>query len=217
MDIGSRTRLLAERLGLTGRQVFFNETWVPYTERQNWLLDADCGVTTHYEHVETTFAFRTRVLDYLWAGLPIVTTDGDAFAELVRTERLGIVVPAQDPDALADALERVLYDADFAAAAMQRIAAVAERFTWETVLAPLVAFCRDPKPAVDRLPGAAPLVLNRPLRITETIRKDLGLVKSYLDTGGPKELTRRAAGRVRRLTRERFNRDSGDNGDNGHG
>jgi GT2 family glycosyltransferase/glycosyltransferase involved in cell wall biosynthesis len=210
MDIGSRTRLLAERLGLTGRQVFFNETWVPYTERQNWLLDADCGVTTHYEHVETTFAFRTRVLDYLWSGLPIVTTDGDAFAELVRAERLGVVVPAEDPDALADALEKVLYDADFAAAARERIAAVAQRFTWETVLAPLVAFCRDPKPATDRLPGAAPLVPNRPLRITESLRKDIGLVKSYLDAGGPKELTRRAAGRVRRLAKERFTRDNGD-------
>jgi hypothetical protein len=36
-------------------------------------------VSTHYEHVETTFAFRTRILDYLWAGLPVVATGGDAF------------------------------------------------------------------------------------------------------------------------------------------
>src|SRR5699024_2870325 len=83
MDIGSRTIQLADSLGLTDKHVFFNEQWVPYAERQNWLLDADCGATTHLEHVETTFAFRTRVLDYLWANLPIVTTDGDAFAELV--------------------------------------------------------------------------------------------------------------------------------------
>ena len=30
----------------------------------------------HVDHVETAFSFRTRVLDYLWAGLPTVTTAG---------------------------------------------------------------------------------------------------------------------------------------------
>lgn len=204
MDIGTQTRELSERLGLTDRHVFFNETWVPYAERQNWLLDADCGVTTHYEHVETTFAFRTRVLDYLWTGLPIVTTDGDSFAELVRAEGLGVVVPAEDQDALADALEKVLYDKEFAAAASERIAVVRERFTWETALAPLVSFCRNPSLAADRLPGTAPLVRNPPLGVTGTIRRDLDLVRSYLDNGGPAELTKRAAGRVRRLAAERW-------------
>lgn len=204
MDIGAQTRALSERLGLTNEHVFFNETWVPYAERQNWLLDADCGVTTHYEHVETTFAFRTRVLDYLWTGLPIVTTDGDSFADLVRAEKLGVVVPPEDPDALANALEKVLYDNEFATAAQERIAVVRERFTWETALAPLVSFCRNPSPAADRLPGTAPLVRNAPLGVTGTIRRDLDLVKSYLDMGGPAELTKRAAGRVRRIAAERW-------------
>ena len=106
MDMAGQTRRLADQLGIVGSHVFFNENWVPYGERQNWLLDADCGVTTHYEHIETTFAFRTRVLDYLWAGLPIVTTDGDSFADLVRAEKLGVVVPSEDPLALAEALRR---------------------------------------------------------------------------------------------------------------
>jgi GT2 family glycosyltransferase/glycosyltransferase involved in cell wall biosynthesis len=203
MDIGAETRELAERLGLAGQHVFFNDGWVPYSERQNWLLDADCGVITHYEHIETTFAFRTRVLDYLWSGLPIVTTDGDAFADLVRTEGLGVVVPAEDPAALADALERVLYDSDFAGSARERIAAVRERFTWETALAPLISFCRNPMPAPDRLPGAGSLVPNRSLPPTEAARRDLALVKKYLADGGPTELARRAIGRARRVVRER--------------
>lgn len=203
MDIGARTVRLADRLGLTGKHVFFNEHWVPYGERQNWLLDADCGVTTHFEHVETTFAFRTRVLDYLWAGLPIVTTDGDAFADLVRQEGLGVVVPAEDPDALAAALDRALYDDDFAAACKERIAAVAQRFAWPKALGPLVEFCRDPHPAADRLPGAADLVVSAPLRGSELVRRDLALVREYLADGGPKELARRVAGRVRKVARRR--------------
>jgi GT2 family glycosyltransferase/glycosyltransferase involved in cell wall biosynthesis len=204
MDVGVRTRHLARSLGLTGKHVFFNEDWVPYGARQNWLLDADCGVTTHFEHVETTFAFRTRVLDYLWAGLPIVTTDGDSFADLVAAERLGVVVPAQDPDALARALDRVLYDAEFAQGCRERIAVVRERFTWETVLGPLLRFCRDPRPAPDRLAGAAPILSEEPLRLPERLRREAELVREYLEEGGPVEVLRRAGGRVRKVAGARF-------------
>jgi GT2 family glycosyltransferase/glycosyltransferase involved in cell wall biosynthesis len=199
MDIGARTRALADRLDLTGRHVFFNEGWVPYADRQNWLLDADCGVTTHFQHVETTFAFRTRVLDYLWASLPIVTTDGDSFADLVRTERLGVVVPPEDPQALAEALERALYDEEFAAGCRERIAVVRERFTWERVLAPLTDYCRSPHPAADRLAGTGPLVRNDPIGASGVVRRDAQLIKEYLTAGGPTEVAKRAAGRLRRL------------------
>lgn len=205
MGMAGQARRLAEALGLTGQQVFFNETWVPYADRQNWLLDADAGVTTHFEHVETTFAFRTRVLDYLWAQLPIVTTSGDAFAELVAAEELGVVVPAGDPVALAAALARVLYDDAFAAGCRERIAAVAQRYTWEAALAPLAEFCRHPRPAPDRS-RTAPLTPGDGHRagITAALRRDAALARTYLTTGGPAELARRAAGRLRRLwiTRE---------------
>ncbi|MEU7478925.1 glycosyltransferase [Lentzea sp. NPDC042327] len=201
MDIAGQTRGLAASLGLTGEHVFFNDGWVPYTERQNWLLDADCGVTTHYEHVETTFAFRTRVLDYLWSGLPIVTTSGDSFADLVAREGLGVVVPPENPEALADALETVLYDEEFAAGCRERIAVVRERYTWETALAPLAEFCRNPRPAADRLPGSAPLVRTPELSKADKVKRDLRLVREYLDAGGPTELAKRATGRLRKIAR----------------
>jgi glycosyltransferase involved in cell wall biosynthesis len=198
MGIAGDLRALCAELGLTDKHVFFNETWVPYESRQDWLLDADCGVTTHLDHVETTFAFRTRVLDYLWAGLPVVTTDGDAFAELVRAEELGVVVPAEDVDALADALERVLYDTGFAAACRARVIGVRQRFTWPVALAPLVQFCRDPRTAADRVPGAyVPQPPPRPLG--DRLLADARLVRTYLRDGGPVELARRVLGRVRRL------------------
>lgn len=198
MDMAGRARALAARLNLENN-VIFNETWVPFDERQNWLLDADCGVTTHFEHVETTFAFRTRVLDYLWSGLPIVTSAGDSFADLVQRERLGVVVPAEDPDALALALEKALYDKEFAQACRERIEIVRERFTWETVMAPLVEFCRNPRPAADRLPGAGPMVGTKPLGAMAAARRDVALMKEYLNAGGPRELAKRASGRLRRV------------------
>ena len=87
---------LAERRGVLGTHVFFREGWVPYEERGRYLADADIGVSTHVLHVETAFSFRTRMLDYLWAGLPIVCTEGDEFAGIVEREGLGRVVAPGD-------------------------------------------------------------------------------------------------------------------------
>jgi glycosyltransferase involved in cell wall biosynthesis len=140
---------LASELGVLGSSVIFNEGWIPYDERQNHLTEADAGVSTHHTHIETEFSFRTRILDYLWAGLPMVVTEGDSFGDLVAAEGLGVVVPAEDAAALADALELVLYDEAFAAAAKERIAVVRERFVWERALAPLLELAAAPRRAAD--------------------------------------------------------------------
>ena len=79
-----RARALARDLGLLGRVVRFNDDWVPYAQRGAWLLQADCAVAAHHDHLETRFAHRTRLLDCLWAGLPVVCTRGDELAERDR-------------------------------------------------------------------------------------------------------------------------------------
>lgn len=150
MPIVEQSRALAAELGLLGTAVFFNESWVPYDERQNYLLEADAGVSTHGVHLETTLAFRTRILDYLWTGLPMVVTTGDTFGELVEREGLGVAVPPDDPAALAEALEKTLFDTAFAKRAAANIAAVRDEFRWQNVLRPLADYVRDPWRAPDR-------------------------------------------------------------------
>src|SRR5262249_13425233 len=82
--VAAPARALAGELGVLGRRVHLNETWVPYAQRADWLLDADAGVTMHTLHVETDYAFRTRVLDYLWAELPVLCSRGDTLAAEVE-------------------------------------------------------------------------------------------------------------------------------------
>ena len=149
MAVATRCRLLADELGLTGSHVFFNEGWAPYEERADYLLDADVGVSCHFQHVETEFSFRTRILDYLWAGLPIVSTAGDSFAALVAKEDLGIAVPAEDVDALAAALHEVLTSDSAHQRYQANVQRVAKDFRWPRVLEPLLVFCRNPVRSAD--------------------------------------------------------------------
>ncbi len=157
MRLATETMRLSDELGLTGTHVFFNTDWVDYDDRVNYLLDADLGVSTHFEHVETAFSFRTRILDYLWAGLPIVATDGDTFAGLIRENELGAVVPPEDVDALAAAIEAVLYAKDHAQMSERVREYGRQNFTWERTLRPLVEFCLTPARAADRALRRSPL------------------------------------------------------------
>lgn len=139
---------LSEDLGLKDTHVFFNMGWTDYDDRINYLLDADVGISTHFEHIEAAFSFRTRILDYLWAGLPIIATDGDGFAPLIRDNDLGEVVPAEDVDALAAALERMLF-VDDSTSLRENVRSFGRTYKWDRVLEPLTRFCREPRHAAD--------------------------------------------------------------------
>ena len=67
------------------QSVFFNRAWVPYDERGAWFAEADLGVSAHLDSLEARFAFRTRLLDHIAAGTPLVVTRGDVLAELVES------------------------------------------------------------------------------------------------------------------------------------
>jgi glycosyltransferase involved in cell wall biosynthesis len=144
---------LADSLGVRDSVVFFNEGWVPYDQRADYLLDADLGVSTHLDHLETAFSFRTRILDYLWAGLPIVSTDGDTFGHIIRDNGLGRVVAPNSVDDLEAALEELLYSDGLRAQTAARVREYAASVTWETSLQPLIDFCVSPRRAPDIVEG----------------------------------------------------------------
>lgn len=203
-EIAWRTRTLSDKLGLTGIHVFFNSGWVPYKDRANFLLDADVGVSTHFEHVETAFSFRTRILDYLWAGLPIVATMGDSFGNILDSEGIGRGVAPGDVEGLAHALEEVLYDDALRENMRANVLKYAEKFRWSVVLEPLLDFCYSPRNAVDRQlkhRGTGEF-LSYESRVPASVARDIALMKEYLRAGGPRLVWNRAIGRLERLRKE---------------
>ncbi|BAU98730.1 glycosyltransferase family 4 protein [Aurantimicrobium minutum] len=143
MDIVKTSKELAGSLGVLDTNVFFNDSWVPFSERSNFLLEADIGVSTHHLHVETAFSFRTRILDYLWARLPMVVTRGDFFANLVELKQLGITVEDKDTSDLTIALEKILFDKELHSKFRSNIEKVRAEFYWNTVFSPLVDFVNN--------------------------------------------------------------------------
>lgn len=141
---------LADRLGLTGRLVHFNYDWIEYGERQDYLLDADVGVSAHFSNLETRFSFRTRMLDYLWCGLPIISTRGDVFADLIQSEHVGAVINYEDVDGWIEALGRMKRDQAFLVECRRRVRACAHRYRWSIVTKALIDLVHSAVPAKDR-------------------------------------------------------------------
>ena len=52
--------------------------------RRNVNLEADAGVCTYLDNLETHFAHRVRLVDLIWAETPVICTEGDLVAEMVR-------------------------------------------------------------------------------------------------------------------------------------
>lgn len=201
---------LADELGLLDRFVFFNEGWVPYHQRQNFLLDADIGVSTHYLHVETSFSFRTRILDYFWANLPIVSTQGDALSAVINERGLGLTVAPEDPVALEDALHRLLTDDLFVKECKHNLDEAVADFRWERTLGPLLDFCRSAKRAADAVqisppfeepvPGTALADLVAPWR-WGGVRQDVRIARALVREGGAGLALRHVGARARRVVK----------------
>jgi hypothetical protein len=81
--------------------------------------------------------------------LPILTTEGDVASEWVRQNKIGQVVPANDVNAVSNALSALLdmpkdnWSGPFKS--------LQEELRWSRIVEPLRRYCLDPKPAADHI------------------------------------------------------------------
>ncbi|MHB1346009.1 MAG: glycosyltransferase [Candidatus Humimicrobiaceae bacterium] len=144
LTLVNETVSLAKSLDVYENNVFFNFGWVKYDERQNYLTESDAGIVTHPVHIETRFSFRTRALDYIWAGLPMISTEGDFFSDLINEKKLGLTVKEKDPGDIADAIIRLASDRQYYELCVDNLNRIASDYTWDKVCEPILRYCMDP-------------------------------------------------------------------------
>jgi hypothetical protein len=147
--------VMAFRHGLRRPQVVPLEQWVPYDQRHRILHRTSLLAVLHHVSEESELAFRTRAMDGVWAGVPLLVSEGGEVARLVRTYHWGSVVPVGNATAVAAALEAMLSERQ-QLRCRGNIAATRGEWTWSQVAAPLVEDLEG-LPAVARRPlaGAA--------------------------------------------------------------
>ena len=137
-------------LGLLDRYVFFGE-WIPYDERGDYLLEADLGVSIHQATLESHFASRARILDCMWAALPVISTEGDPLSGALVQHGLGRTVPPQSPSALAETILEMLADDGLRRRVATQAQGIRDEFAWSRSVEPIASFLRRVAFAPDAL------------------------------------------------------------------
>lgn len=130
----------ASSLGILGSSIIFYDEWVPYEKRADFLSEVDMGVVTHFDSVETDLSYRTRLLDCIWASVPILSSKGDVFAEMVSNNGFGCVVETSDQESIEVAITAVLRDRSLVNAFSQNIEMSRSRFYWEETTKSLITY-----------------------------------------------------------------------------
>jgi glycosyltransferase involved in cell wall biosynthesis len=125
-----------DQLGIRDRTVFFNFDWIPHDERGAYFADADVGVSAHLDTIEARFAFRTRLVDHIWAGIRTVATKGEVMAETIAREGVGVTVDYGDVQGWITALTSALDD-PVTSSFDENLARLRRTLSWAQTTAPL--------------------------------------------------------------------------------
>jgi len=141
MRMVDELRTLVE--GSSARERITFVDWIPNTEFDARLCNADLAVTFDNGGIEAEHAFRTRLLHALWLGVPTIATRGEYMADLAAEHHAGWTIPPNDSHALAELLTRLAHHRHEIEQAQAQARTLADRFDYATLAAPLAHWVRD--------------------------------------------------------------------------
>ena len=132
----SRLQTLCEQHGLTDLIAFLGrrgQDTLPY-----YYSAADAVVMpSHYE------SFGMVALEAMACGTPVVASQVGGLAFLIEDGETGYTVPADDPRALADQLERIITSPDLRERLAVQAEEIAQGYGWEKIAARVVDLYRN--------------------------------------------------------------------------
>jgi glycosyltransferase involved in cell wall biosynthesis len=151
------------------------EPWVDYDKRGEFFDRFTAALLTFPQSVETDLSMRTRVYDYLWGGLPIITSSAPGTDELLEQYDAGVVVTDNSPSSFAMEINAAMRVGE----RLEQMRAGTLRFVaehqWPEALLPLRQFCRSPR--VDRNKDAFAVKLHvpeRPASMLDRLKRRIG-------------------------------------------
>ncbi|MCX6645477.1 MAG: hypothetical protein NTY09_03840 [bacterium] len=144
MDSVGRIKKIAADLGIVDSIIFSD--WLSRDEYLGLLARADVGVSAHKPGLEARYAVRTRFMDAIWMGLPMVVSGGDEYSHYMEKYSIGKLVAPSDSSSVAD----------FSISIIEVLEKGKEHFrdgfinaradlAWPKMAAPLIEWAKSPK------------------------------------------------------------------------
>jgi len=102
-------------------------------------------------NAERELAFPTRTVIYLWCGLPVIHPNYTDLVPLIERYNAGWVLDPGDMAGLREIIKTILGEPDVVLKKGQDARRlVADQLTWDKTIAPLAAWCHEPKVREDK-------------------------------------------------------------------
>ncbi len=126
----------AEKHKLLGKSIFFVD-WVDFDKRINWFKHADIVISLNQPGEENGFSWRTRVMDFVWGELAILTNGGDPLSEDLLKEQAALKVNTLDAKEIEAILQKVHGDKKILTTIKKKIIALKPNYFWQNITKPI--------------------------------------------------------------------------------
>jgi hypothetical protein len=125
---------------------------VPFSKRAEYYLGADVALSIAPDSVENELSARTRIVDFLWARLPPVTSGGDEYSTEILAAGAGFRYESS-PESLATVLAGLATNRSSLAEARGRMEALLQGpFNPAVATEPVLRFLEEPRTTKRRIP-----------------------------------------------------------------
>ncbi len=124
------------------------QDWINFEDRADWYLDSDCVVVINKLGQENELAWRTRLVDFMWADLPIITNGGDSLGESLLAKDAAFRFHGTDKTSIASDIEAVLASSELEQL-RENLSNVRTSYYWDVVTSELVESIVKHRRAID--------------------------------------------------------------------
>lgn len=184
----------AKREKLIDKSLLFVD-WVDFDDRINWYARANVVISINNPGEENTFSWRTRVMDYVWGELPILTNGGDPLSEELLAKGAALKLDRLSSESIVTAINDIIAHPQKIKHVKDAVIIAKETFYWDRIVQPVKdAILHGARPSIDEAAYRDKLGVSEPS--TENIPQ--GDYDSPINPRKPIALARRAVSHARR-------------------
>jgi glycosyltransferase involved in cell wall biosynthesis len=121
---------------LLGKSVHFVD-WVDFEDRINWFKHASVVISLNSPGEENNFSWRTRVMDFVWGELAIVTNGGDPLSEELLLKGAAIRLDRLSDSSITKCLKMLQENTKLLEDTRNHLKKLKHSFYWDNITKPV--------------------------------------------------------------------------------
>ncbi|MFA5275728.1 MAG: glycosyltransferase [Candidatus Omnitrophota bacterium] len=136
------------------RDRFIMLGWVPTEDLPGIYKESNIGINIDNPCYEAQLGDRNRIVHWMEAGLPVLTTNFSELTQILAEKKLGFIFPSNDKNILSELILKLSSKKELLAEYARAAKSFAEKeFTCEKTTEPLRRWVKSPKSSPDKKPG----------------------------------------------------------------